>query len=315
MAGIIDGLRVGHWTDVDAGTGLTVFLPPNGAVVAAETRGQSPGTLNETLLGPGGARTRADAIVLTGGSAFGMVAAAHLVEVLAREGIGRATPVAVIPRVGAAVVFDLGVGRAAWPPPEAAEQAYAASVPSGEEALGSVGVGTGVTVGNARFGDGVTKGGFGRASRRTAQGATVAAWAVVNAVGNVVDAQGAVLAGLRIGDRYADVVDVLADDPAPLVEPGTATTLVVVATDARLDKLDTWRLARAAHGGVARAVWPSATGLDGDTCFAVTTGRVEGVSPLVVEAVATAVTAEAIRTAVREATGLHGIPAAADLQR
>jgi L-aminopeptidase/D-esterase-like protein len=313
VAGIIDGLRIGHWTDEDAGTGLTVFLPPPDSVVAAETRGASPGTLNETLLGPAGARTRADAIVLTGGSAFGMAAAAHLVAVLARDGIGRPTPVGVIPRVGAAVVFDLGLGRRAWPGPAAAEAAYTACVPSGDEALGSVGVGTGVTAGNVAFGEGATKGGFGRASRRSAQGATVAAWAVVNSVGNVVSEDGSVLAGLRRGGRFIDVVDTLAEDPEPPVEPGTATTLVVVATDARLGKLEAWRLARAGHGGIARAVYPSATGMDGDTCFAVCTGRVDGVSGLVVEALATVVTAEAIRTAVRAATGLHGVPAVADL--
>jgi L-aminopeptidase/D-esterase-like protein len=313
VAGIIDGLRIGHWTDREAATGLTVFLPPPGAVVAAETRGQSPGTLNETLLGPAGARTRADAIVLTGGSAYGMVAAARFVEVLAREGVGRPTPAGLIPRVGAAVVFDLGVGRPTWPGPAAADAAYAAAVPSGQEEVGSVGVGTGVTAGNVDAGAGATKGGFGRASRRTEQGATVAAWAVVNSVGNVVDEDGTVLAGLRRDGEFVDVIDALARDPAPLVDPGTATTLVVIATDARLDKLDVWRLARAGHGGIARAVWPSATGLDGDTCFAVSTGQVEGISPLAIEAVATAVTAAAIRGAVRAATGLHGVPALTEL--
>ena len=310
---MIDGIRIGHWTDLEAATGLTVFLLPEDSVAAAAVRGQNTGTLNVPIFEPGGAADHADGIVLTGGSCYGLTAAAYLTQLL-----GGATPQPKpVPFVLAAVIYDLPLGRVAWPTSSATEQAVRGAVPAGKEAVGTVGVGTvgvgtGALAGSIDGPAGATKGGFGRASRTTAQGATVAAWAVANPVGDVLGEDGEVLAGLRRRGRSVRVVDALAADEHPVLDWGRATTLVVVATDAHLDKRATWRLAQAGHGGIAQAVSPSGTGLDGDTAFAVATGDVPVSSVLALEAVAVDVAAEAVRDAVRAATALHDVPAARD---
>ncbi|MGW7579002.1 P1 family peptidase [Streptomyces sp. NPDC054765] len=305
---MIKGLSIGHWTDRDAGTGLTVFVVPEQATVAAAPRGQNPGTLNLAIYDQYGCADAADAIVLTGGSCYGLTAASHLQNALAGRQQG-----ATVPGVLSAVVFDLKVGRIDWPELQAAHLAYEGAVAAGEEEVGTVGAGTGVTAGSIDGPGGATKGGFGRAARRTAQGATVAAWAVVNPIGDVIGEDGQVLAGLRRDGRFFRVTEAFATDEQPEQEWGEATTLVVVATDAKLTKREVWRLAHAGHGGIAHAVSPCATGLDGDTAFAVATGEVEVKNMLALEGVAAAVTAEAIRDAVRQATGLHGVPAVRDL--
>ncbi|MFE7244914.1 P1 family peptidase [Streptomyces sp. NPDC057580] len=307
---MIKGLRVGHWTDRNAGTGLTVFVVPEQATVAAAPRGQNPGTLNLATYDQYGCSDTADAIVLTGGSCYGLTAASYLQNALAERQHG-----VTVPGVVSAVVFDLEVGRIAWPELHAAHRAYEAAVPAGDEEVGTVGAGTGVTAGSIDGPGGSTKGGFGRASRRTAQGPTVAAWAVVNPIGDVIGEDGQVLAGLRRDGRFFRVTEAFATDERPEQEWGKATTLVVVATDARLTKREAWRLAHAGHGGIAHAVSPCATGLDGDTAFAVATGEVEVQNMLALEGVAAAVTAEAIRDAVRQATGLHGVPALRELDQ
>lgn len=309
----VDGIRIGHWTDVGAGTGLTVFLLPEGSVAAAAPRGQNPGTLNVPVFQPGGSADHAHAIVLTGGSCYGLAAAAHVAHVLAEQDPGTFASGDRVPFVLAAVVYDLKLGQRAWPTTQSAEQAVAAATPAGTEETGTVGVGTGATAGSIDGTSGATKGGFGRAHRTTAQGATIVAWAAVNPVGDVLGADGRVIAGLRREGRPTRVVDVLATDRNPRVDWGRATTLVVVATDARLDKRATGRLAEAGHSGIAQAVSPCATGLDGDTAFAVATGAVEVVSVLALEAVAADVVAEAVRDAVSAAVGLHGVPAARDM--
>jgi L-aminopeptidase/D-esterase-like protein len=313
MTPLIDGIRIGHWTDLEAATGMTVFLLPEGNVCAAEARGQSTGTLNIPVYEPQGAADVAHAIVLTGGTVFGLEAAAHVPAALAAEGIGTVTPDGPVPMVPAAVVYDIHMGGYRWPTAESARAAIAAAVPAGEEERGTVGVGTGVLAGSALDARSSTKGGFGRAHTVTAQGATIAAWAAVNPVGDVMAEDGTVLAGMRRGGSFCRVARFLADDPDPELDWGQATTLVVVATDAKLPKRETWRLAQAGHNGIAHAISPCATGLDGDTAFAVATGRVEVRSALALEAVAAEVTAAAIRDAVRQASGLHGIPAAREL--
>lgn len=313
MTPLIDGIRIGHWTDREAATGMTVFLLPSGNVTAAEARGQSTGTLNIPVFEPQGAADEAHAVVLTGGTVFGLEAAAAVPALLAKEGIGTRTVDGPVPMVPAAVVYDIHMGRVEWPTAAAAAQAIAAAVPAGEEERGTVGVGTGVLTGSALDARSSTKGGFGRAHRKTAQGATIAAWAAVNPVGDVIGEDGRVLAGLRRSGRFAGVADFLCNDPDPELDWGHATTLVFVATDAKLPKRETWRLAQAGHNGIAHAISPCATGLDGDTAFAVATGRVEVRSALALEAVAAEVVTAAIRDAVRSASGLHGIPSASEL--
>jgi len=305
---VIKGLSIGHWTDPDAGTGLTVFAIPQKAIVAAAPRGQNPGTLNLAIYDQYGCADEADAIVLTGGSCYGLTAASYLQNALAYRQRG-----VEVPGVLSAVVFDLQVGPIAWPEMDAARLAYESAVPAGEEELGTVGAGTGVTAGSLDGPAGATKGGIGRAWRRTSQGTTVVAWAVANPVGDVIGEDGQVLAGLRRDGKFFRVTEALATDERQTPQSGKATTLVVVATDAKLTKREVWRLAHAGHGGIAHAVSPCATGLDGDTAFAVATGEVEIDNMLALEGVAAAVTAAAIRDAVRQATALHGVPALRDL--
>ncbi|WP_226362588.1 P1 family peptidase [Pseudonocardia sp. ICBG1142] len=306
---MIDGIRIGHWTDLDAAPGLTAFLLPDGAVAAAAVRGQSTGTLNTPVFEPAGAADHARAIVLTGGSCYGLAAAAHLTQLLGGP-VPRPEPV---PFVLAAVIYDLPLGQVAWPTPAATEHAMAVAVPAGTEDVGTVGAGTGATAGSLDGPGNAMKGGFGRAHRSTAEGATVAAWAVANPVGDVLDEDGRVLAGLRRAGRQVRVVDALAAQERPTLSWGQATTLVVVATDARLDKRAAWRLAHAGHSGIARTVSSAATGVDGDTAFAVATGRVPVTNVAPLEAVAVEVTAAAVRDAVRAATTLHGVPAVRDV--
>jgi L-aminopeptidase/D-esterase-like protein len=310
---VIAGVRSGHATDLAGATGCTVLLPPPGAVCAAEVRGQAPGTREVALLGPAGVVEHADAILLTGGSAFGLAAADGVVEGLAAAGVGYATPAGPVPIVSAAVIFDLPLvaptrpGRAEG---AAALAAAVAAVPGSLPERGSVGAGTGATVGAVLGHAHATKGGLGVA--RVAVGeATVAALVVANALGDVIGEDGRVLAGLRDpGGHASTAAAILALAAVPA--PGPATTLAVVATDAALDKRDAWRLARSAHGGIARVVVPTATTFDGDVAFAVATG--ERVAPPLValETAAAQAVADAIRDAVRSATGLGGVPGLGD---
>lgn len=288
----------------------------SGLLAGCSEREATP-TAGETSAEPvaGGTVTWGKSLEATqlGGSCYGLAAAAHVAHVLAEQDPGTFASGDRVPFVLAAVVYDLKLGQRAWPTTQSAEHAVAAATPAGTEETGTVGVGTGATAGSIDGTSGATKGGFGRAHRTTAQGATIVAWAAVNPVGDVLGADGRVIAGLRREGRPTRVVDVLATDRNPRVDWGRATTLVVVATDARLDKRATGRLAEAGHSGIAQAVSPCATGLDGDTAFAVATGAVEVVNVLALEAVAADVVAEAVRDAVSAAVGLHGVPAARDM--
>lgn len=305
-----DGLAVGHWTDREGWTGCTAILAPRGAVAAGEVRGGGPGTRETDLLSPAANAPGVDAVLLTGGSAFGLAAAEGVVAFLAERGLGYPTRAGAVPLVSAAVVYDLGLGDAAARPDAAA--GYAACVAaSAEVARGSVGAGTGATVGKLLGGGGRTKGGFGAASLPV-EDARVTALAVVNAFGDVLATDGSVLAGVWRDGAYHATADLLAagERPAP-VEGREATTLVCLTTDAALTKTDAWLLARAALSGVARAVEPVATPVDGDAVFCLATGRVPASVPLLCALAPRAVSA-AIRDAVVEATGAPDAPAAAE---
>jgi L-aminopeptidase/D-esterase-like protein len=310
----VAGIAVGHHTDEDAWTGCTVIVVPDGATTSCEVRGLAPGTRETALLGPAGSVQAAHAILLTGGSAFGLAAADGVVRALEAQGRGHPTFAANVPIVPAAVIYDLPLGRAdIRPGPADGAAAFQAAVEGGH-AVGSVGAGTGAAVGKRDGREGWVKGGLGSASRRLDDGVTIAALAVANAFGDVLGEDGAVLAGLRRGGRFVRTTDTLADEPLVRPPVGQNTTLVCVATDARLSKTEAWQLARASHAGVARATDPAASALDGDVAFAVATGRREPTMPLALGPVAAAVTAAAIRDAVRQATSAPGCPALRDLE-
>ena len=301
----VPGIRVGHATDPVGLTGCTVVLCPPGTIGSGEVRGGAPGTRETDLLRPGMLVEEVHAVLLAGGSAFGLSAADGVMKFLEERGIGFDAEVARVPIVPAAVLFDLGVGDAkARPIPSAG---YAACHGASEEvAEGSIGAGTGATVAKIRGLSHAMKGGVGTASVEE-DGLVVGALFAVNALGEIVDDDGNVLVGARGGDE----TDAEGD---PVVEPDPPvgnTTIGVVATNARLSKERAHLLALAAHDGLARAIRPSHTIWDGDTVFTLATGEVEA-SHARLEELAEQVVAEAIRRGVRLAAGIPGIPGAGD---
>ncbi len=306
-----DGFACGHVTDRDGWTGCTVVLAPPGAVGSGELRGGAPGTRESDLLSPATSTAGPQAVLLTGGSAFGLAAADGVVEWLASEGRGHPTPAARVPLVSAAVIHDLALGSADARPDAAAGRA--ACVAAGTVVpRGSFGAGTGATVGKLLGPGGWTKGGVG-AARATAGDAVIVAVAVANPIGDVLAGDGSVLAGACRDNAYVRSVDLIAARGvrSPIAADRANTTLVCLCTDARLTKLEAWLVARAASAGVARAVSPSATASDGDMTFCLASGAVDA-DTLVVSVMAAEATALAIRDAVLQATGAPDCPAAAD---
>ncbi|MFN8186775.1 MAG: P1 family peptidase [Gaiellales bacterium] len=309
--GLPEGFAVGHWSDSAGLTGCTVVLCPTGSVSACVVAGGAPGTRETDLLAPAASQPGANAILLTGGSAFGLAASDGVVAELETRGIGFPTPAGPVPLVAAAVVYDLGLGSATARPGADAGTAAVRAATADPPERGSVGAGLGCSVGKLLGPDGSTKGGVGLARGQLPGGGSLAALAVVNAFGEVLAEDGTILAGAFDGARYRRTVDLLAGDrrgPLPL---GQATTLACVLTDARLTKLEAWLVARASTAGIARAVDPAATAMDGDVAFCVAGGKVE-VEPVLVCALAADAVAQAIRDAVREARGVPGCPSASD---
>jgi L-aminopeptidase/D-esterase-like protein len=304
------GVLVGHVTDRDGWTGCTVIVCPEGSVAACEVRGGGPGTRESDLLSPAASAPGANAVLLTGGSAYGLAAADGVVGWLAEQGIGFRTRAGIVPLVASAVVFDLALGDAAARP--GPDHGYAACAAASRDVeRGNVGAGTGCTVGKLLGPQCWTKGGLGFAGRTLAGGGKVAAIAAVNAFGEVVDDDGSILAGLWREGAYRRTVDLLASGETPLRPWRESTTLVCVLTDAQLTKTQAWLVARAASSGVARAVDPAATAVDGDVVYCVATGAKE-LDPLAVAALGADVSARAIRDAVREATGAPACPSLRD---
>jgi L-aminopeptidase/D-esterase-like protein len=263
------GFRVGHWTNADAGTGCTVILPPRGNVASVEIRGSSPGSRELVSLHPSRRLDEVHAVMLAGGSAFGLAAAHGAMEWLEERGIGYETPVATIPIVPSAVVFDLGtIGGRIRPGPEEGRAACDAATED-HVATGRVGAGTGATVGKWAGRDHMVPGGLGIGAAEE-EGARVAALAVVNAIGDVLDEDGTVLAGTT------------APSPAfrlrAAPEPGAAqnTVLVVAVTRANLAKREVHFLAGRAADGVTATVRPAHTRYDGDVAFALAARDEEG---------------------------------------
>jgi L-aminopeptidase/D-esterase-like protein len=277
----------------------------------AHVYGRATGTREFDALSPRHIVPRIHAILLTGGSAYGLGAADGVMRWLRERGRGfRVGDVGVVPIVPAAVVFDLGPIGAAdrWPGPE---HGYAACQAAGTEvAEGSVGAGTGATVGKALGIERAMKGGLGTWAVRQGD-LVVGALAVVNAYGDVVDSQGRVLAGAREGSGFADTRARLAAGTPPTSRFGN-TTLAVVATNAALDRGVLGDVARAAADALSWRIRPVGTEVDGDVVFAVSAGEVEGPGPLTVELLAQDVLATAIERAVTQALGLGGVPGLAD---
>jgi L-aminopeptidase/D-esterase-like protein len=286
----VAGIRVGHWTG--ARTGVSVVLAPEGTVGAAEVRGGAPASRELAVLEPGRTVTRVDAVVLAGGSAFGLAAADGVMRLLADRGQGYPTTGGPVPIVPAAGVFDLVDAESVRPGAEegrAAAEAAGATTP-----IGPVGAGRGATVGKWRGREHSVAGGFGAATAEC-DGAQVVAFAVVNAVGDVIGADGRVLAG-STAPAHAPAFPV----EAPFEEAAAEgnTTLVVVATDSVCDKLSCHLVAQSAHDGLAQALHPAHTRYDGDLAIVLATGSIE-LNLDRLRAVAADVVAEAIRRAPR----------------
>ena len=318
----VSGISVGHHTLTERPTGCTVILVDGeGAVGGVSQRGGAPGTRETDLLDPQNMVDRVNAIVLSGGSAYGLDAAQGVMRYLEERKIGwKVGAAGVVPIVPAAILFDLGFGGDAKIRPTA-DCGYKAATAAnaGAVAEGNVGAGAGATVGKMGGAKRAMKGGIGTASVTLPNGLTVAAIAAVNAVGDIVDpATGQVVAGIRTtdGKALADVRALLMNgalDSGASPRPGGSTTIAVVATNARMSKSDINRVALMADDGLARAIRPSHTTGDGDTVFALATGQWGPASSTTVGALAAEVLAEAIVRAVVQARALGGLPAARDL--
>jgi len=309
----VAGLQVGHFTDPRRPTGCTVVLCEPGAVAGVDVRGAAPGTRETDLLAPGTLVEHVHAVLLTGGSGFGLEAATGVVHWLEEHGRGLEVGPVRVPIVPAAVLFDLWLGDPRIRPDADAGYAACAAASSATPAQGNVGAGVGKLFGIER----AMKGGIGHASIRVGT-LTVAALVAVNALGDVVDpATGEPIAGARSADGRRLLRSLQAIERGELPErarAGSNTTIGVIATDAVLTKAQANRLASMAHDGLARTINPAHTMTDGDTLFALATGASgQPGNMTVLGALAAEVTARAVLSAIHHATGLPGLPAARDL--
>ena len=319
----VAGIEVGHFTDTRRPTGCTVVMAREGAVAGVDVRGAAPGTRETDLLHPSNLVDKVHAIMLAGGSAWGLEAATGAVRWLEERGVGLDVAVGRLPIVPAAVLFDLLVGDMRIRPDAAAGYAACAAASSADPAEGNVGAGAGAVVGKVFGIQHAMKGGVGTASV-TVDGVTVGALIACNALGDVIDPDTAqVMAGARTDDGRAlrDTRRALlcGQPPQPLLA-GTNTTIGVVATDAILTKVQAHRLAIAAHDGLARSINPVHTMSDGDTLFSLGTGRAgKSLGMMVLATMAAEATARATVRAVQAARsvttgdGLY-LPAMADLR-
>ena len=316
----IPGLRVGHWTNLEGGTGCTVVLCPQGAVAGVDVRGGAPGTRETQLLSPTCAIERVHAVLIGGGSAYGLAAADGVMRWLEERGYGFDVGIAKVPIVPAAILFDLPVLRADRRPDAAAGYAACEAASDAPVAQGNIGAGAGATCGKALGFGLATKAGLGSAAIPLEGGLIVAALAAVNAFGDVIDPRtGRILAGARQPDGrgFADTMAYLrAADPLSLAQlaeqqRGQNTTLAVVATNAALTKAQATKVAQMAHNGLARTIRPIHTMLDGDTIFALSLGSLRADVSLLGE-LAAEVVAQAVVNAVMAADPLGDLPCARD---
>ena len=314
----VAGIEVGHTTDRDRGSGCTVVLCRDGAVGGVDVRGSAPGTRETDLLRPTNHVSEVHAVVLSGGSAFGLDSASGAVRFLAERDIGYRAGSVTVPIVPAAILFDIGIARHRVHP--RADDGYAACLNASDGVVeeGSVGAGSGATVAKTLGLDRAIKGGIGTASVDLGGGIMVGAIMAVNAVGGVYDPDsGDLVAGPRNDHGGMDnpMEALLSGDGTATPPPfGSSTTIGVVATNATLTKEEANKLASIAHDGLALAVRPAHTMRDGDTIFAVATGTESGRADMLrLGAAAVVCVGRAIVRGIRCATGFEGIPSLQEL--
>ena len=291
-----EGFTVGHWTDAVAQTGCTVVLCPDRTVGACDVRGNAPGSRELALLDSIRTMPEVHALVLTGGSAFGLASADGVMRFLEERGIGYVTPWARVPIVPAAVIYDLNVGSTSIRP--TADAGYAACGNATAVVTdGRIGAGTGAMVGKWQGLERAMHGGLGVATDRIGD-VIIVAIAVVNAVGDVYDADGSIIAGARGTSQPWAATESAGRLQLPLDPAPVNTTLVALLTNAKLSKVDVHRISQRGHDGMARAVRPVHTSHDGDVVFTLASGLHEGTFDVIAEAGAD-LTAQAIRNAVR----------------
>jgi L-aminopeptidase/D-esterase-like protein len=322
LHGITDvpGIRVGHAQDPKALTGVTVVLCERGAVAGMDQRGGAPGTRETDALRPMHLVQEVHAVVLAGGSAFGLDAASGVMRYLEERGVGFETPGGRVPIVPAAILYDLAIGDPRVRPDAAMGYAACQAATDGPVPEGNVGAGTGATVGKILGMSYAMKGGIGTAALEIGGGIRIGALVAVNALGDVVDPHtGKILAGARRPDGagFADTMAVLEALAGQISlsfrrRVPESTVIGVVATNAALTKEEANKVAQMSHNGLARAIRPAHTMVDGDTLFALATGEKE-VDVSIVGAFAAEVVAEAIVRAIQAAEGVAGIPAWRDL--
>ena len=316
----VPGVRVGHYTDQENATGCTVVICEDGAVGGVDVRGSAPGTRETDLLDPTATVDEVHAVLLSGGSAFGLAAAGGVVQYLEENDIGLSRLAStVIPIVPAAILFDLGVVTDRVRPGPDEGRAACEAVTSGPVAEGSVGAGTGATVAKLLGRDRGVKGGVGTYALDLGGGLMVGAIVAINAVGGVYDPDnGEIVAGPLTEDRATmlDSMKLITDPDFPRIraQAGQNTTIGVVATNAKLNKPQASKLASVAHDGLAMSVRPAHLMSDGDTMFALATGSHESEADLNRLCAASALcVSQAILRAVQKATGLGGIKAVSEL--
>jgi L-aminopeptidase/D-esterase-like protein len=319
----IPGIEVGQAQDDEALTGCTVILCRKGAVGGVDVRGSAPGTRETDLLDPVNLVEKVHAVVLAGGSAFGLDAASGVMKYLAEQKIGYGLGAQRVPIVPAAILFDLGLGKSRRHPDAEMGYAAAAAANAGAVAEGNAGAGTGATVGKIFGMAGAMKSGLGTASLAIGGGVIVGAIVAVNAVGDVVDPEtGQIIAGARpvklgpvkLGGKgqFANTLEVMKTFTGRTVlslATKSNTVIAVVATNAKLTKAGATKVAQMAQDGLARTVRPAHTMLDGDTVFALATGQKKA-DVSTVGAYAAEALAQAIVRAVKAAEPAGGLPAA-----
>lgn len=314
----VEGFSVGHATDPDGLTGCTVVVCSGGAVVGVDVRGSAPGTRETDLARPGNLVQKAHAVLLAGGSAFGLDAAGGVMRFLEERGVGFDSQVAKVPIVPAAVLFDLALGDPKARPDR--EMGYEACCQAREAPCqeGNVGAGTGASVGKAAGPKYATKSGMGAACIKMAKGIKVACVVAVNAFGDVVDSDGGIIAGTRkpVVGGFLGTLDAMGSELGQrALGFATNTTIGVVFTNAVLDKEGANKVAQMAHDGLARSIVPVHTMFDGDTLFVMSRGRTRA-DLSTVGAMAARAVEEAVRRSVRLSAAAGGLPSAlCDLAR
>jgi L-aminopeptidase/D-esterase-like protein len=316
----VDGIKVGHFTESRRPTGCTVILYERGAVAGVDVRGSAPGTRETDLLKPTNLVDRVNAIVLSGGSAFGLDSATGVMKYLEEHDSGYPTANGKVPIVPAAILYDLGVGDGKIRPNADAGYRACTNAKPGPVDEGSVGAGAGATVGKLGGGKPM-KGGIGTSSIRLPNGLIVGAIVAVNCVGDVIDPKtGKIVAGARSADgkAFLNIMETfragrgVVQTPAP----GQNTTIGVIATNARFDKTQMTKIAEMAHDGMARAINPTHTPSDGDTLFAMSTGAANTPANLTaIGALAAEAVSEAILRAVKKAKSVPGFPSFNDISK